>query len=278
MQHIKSRRHAEEAGQLALFVKHLFFAHSADHELGAGAFGKDAGLGVADAGGAAGLVETAGNQQGVGGQTQLCRDLGQHCAQRRAGGYGFGQLFAAQAELFDHLGPKILAVYVPHVGGAPVGTLALKHAAHAVEHIVVEQQHFFGFGKLLRVMLAEPQHLGCGVQRGYRPLAGNAQHLVGREPLVYLLGLLLRTGVHPDYKVVQRVHLLVEKNQGFALDGKTYSRHVGRGDGGFFHYFGDAGLKTIPIDFGLLLDSQRCGGQQMVLFNVGRHIMSLVVE
>lgn len=88
------------------------------------AFRQDARPGVSHAQRAARLIQTAHDEKDLFRKPELGGDLRQDCRERRARLYDFWKLLPPHAQLPQHGLPIVPGADVPHMGGAPEGTLA----------------------------------------------------------------------------------------------------------------------------------------------------------
>ena len=127
-----------------IWIKDRLIGNRAHSKRRARAFGKDAGANVADADGAAGLIQRAHDDLRLSGESQLLCSLRQNGAEKRARFNDLRQAGFVNSEIIQHLRPILLRADIPHGGGAPEGAFSVVAAAETEEEVVLNQQEFCG--------------------------------------------------------------------------------------------------------------------------------------
>ena len=192
-------RAVAEGGDFALAVDHRFVGDAVERAAGAEARCDAAGLHIAGADRAHHVVAAARADDHVVAEAPLGCQLATNRSVRDIGRTQRRQhvMHARVDEVDDLLAPLARA----HVEDAHAGGVAVFHALHAAEpevDVVVRQQDGLRLGKIVRLVLLEPQDLGDGVagQDGVACEVDAAR--LATELVRDLLALRLRAGVAPE--------------------------------------------------------------------------------
>ena len=276
--HISIRRCEIMNGHLPVGIIGQLGGGDADGQGGSDVLGEDAGVDVAHADGAGGLVQTAGGDPGLGGDAQELRHLRQNGPHQLAGFPDLRQGGRVDADEFQHLRPIFLGADVPVFRGGQQRALRHELARQQIDDIVLQKQEVPGFGEKLRFIFLDPQEFGGGPAGLEAHLAGDLVALLVAEMGPELFRLFAGPVVHPDNGVFQWLTRLVQQAEGLALYGEAHGgdvpgvhRAAGPNDLHAFH-------NGVHVDAARRFHNVGLGRQEGVFHDGGSLLNTLVIK
>ncbi len=127
-----------------------------------------------------------------------------------------GEPLGRDLQRVEDLRGPVRGPQVEEEGAGRVGCVGRELARQAVPHVVLREQHVRHPGVAVRLLVAEPQHLGC-LEPGERGVARDLDEPVGADPLGDLLALPFGALIVPEQRRTDHLARGVEEDRAVHL-------------------------------------------------------------